>query len=219
VGGQRHTPAALPPGKTRYPLYKRLGGPHGRSGRVRKISPPPGVEPRTFQPVAIRYTDWAIPAHIVDDSRKEILKLATKITNHLDICLERLSKTTKIHSKGIRYNSECNTTKSLNRPSPVDSARITPVTSQQETSSYMLGWCIIFFFFLARQPPVNRASSFTRFLDHTQRSTTVDRTPLDEWLARPRDLYVKIPNTHNRQTSMPPVGFEPTISAGERPSA
>ena len=24
-------------------------------------------------------------------------------------------------------------------------------------------------------------------------------------------------NTHNRQTSMPPVGFEPTISAGERP--
>jgi hypothetical protein len=24
-------------------------------------------------------------------------------------------------------------------------------------------------------------------------------------------------NTHNRQTSMPPVGFEPTISVGERP--
>jgi hypothetical protein len=23
--------------------------------------------------------------------------------------------------------------------------------------------------------------------------------------------------THNRQTSMPPAGFEPTISAGERP--
>jgi hypothetical protein len=32
VGGQRHTPAALSPGKTRYPLYRRLGGPHGRSG-------------------------------------------------------------------------------------------------------------------------------------------------------------------------------------------
>ena len=27
VGGQRHTPAALPPGKTPYPLYERLGGP------------------------------------------------------------------------------------------------------------------------------------------------------------------------------------------------
>jgi len=26
-------------------------------------------------------------------------------------------------------------------------------------------------------------------------------------------------DTHNRQISMPPVGFEPTISAGERPQA
>jgi hypothetical protein len=49
----------LPPGKTRYPLYRRLGGPQGRSGQVRKISPPPGFEPRTVQPVASRYTDWA----------------------------------------------------------------------------------------------------------------------------------------------------------------
>jgi hypothetical protein len=31
-----------PPGKTRYTLYRRLGGPQCRSGRVRKISPPPG---------------------------------------------------------------------------------------------------------------------------------------------------------------------------------
>ena len=61
VGGQHHAPAALPPGKTRYPLYRRLGGPQGRSGRVRKISPPPGFDPRTVQPVASRYTDWAIP--------------------------------------------------------------------------------------------------------------------------------------------------------------
>jgi len=39
VGGQRHAPAAVPPGKTRYPLYRRLGGPHGRYVQVRKISP------------------------------------------------------------------------------------------------------------------------------------------------------------------------------------
>jgi hypothetical protein len=39
VGGQRHDPAALPPGKTRYPLCRWLGGFQGRSGRVRKISP------------------------------------------------------------------------------------------------------------------------------------------------------------------------------------
>ena len=30
VGGQRHAPAALPPGKARYPLCRRLGGPQGR---------------------------------------------------------------------------------------------------------------------------------------------------------------------------------------------
>jgi hypothetical protein len=34
--------------------------PQGRSGRVRKISPPPGFDPRTVQPVASRYTDYAI---------------------------------------------------------------------------------------------------------------------------------------------------------------
>jgi hypothetical protein len=60
VGGQRHAPAALPPGTTRYPLYMRLGGPQGRSGRVLKISFPSGFDPRTVQLVASRYTD-AIP--------------------------------------------------------------------------------------------------------------------------------------------------------------
>ena len=61
------------------------------------------------------------------------------------------------------------------------------------------------------------ASSFLRFLDHTQRRITVGRTPLDEWSARRRDLYLTTHNTHNRLTSMPPVGFEPMISASERP--
>ena len=49
----------IPPGTTRYPLYRRLGGPQGRSGQVRKILPQPGFDPRTVQPVAIRYTDYA----------------------------------------------------------------------------------------------------------------------------------------------------------------
>ena len=43
-----------------------------------------------------------------------------------------------------------------------------------------------------------RASSFTRFLDHTPRRTTVGRTPLDEWSARRRDLYLTTDNTHNK---------------------
>jgi len=61
------------------------------------------------------------------------------------------------------------------------------------------------------------AYSIMRFLDRTQRRTTVGRTPLDEWSARRKNLYLTTHNTHNRQISMAPVGFEHTISAGEQP--
>ena len=48
----------LPPGKTRYPLYRRLGGPQGRSGRAENFVPT-GIRSRTVQPVVSHYTDWA----------------------------------------------------------------------------------------------------------------------------------------------------------------
>jgi hypothetical protein len=47
VGGQRHAPAPLPPGMSRYPLHRMLGEPLGRSGGLGKISPTPGFDPRT----------------------------------------------------------------------------------------------------------------------------------------------------------------------------
>ena len=75
-----------------------------------------------------------------------------------------------------------------------------------------------FLFLLWRCDPTRvMASSFLRFLDHTQRRTTVGRTPPDEWSARRRDLYLTTHDTHNRQTSMHRVEFKPIISAGERP--
>ena len=46
---------------------------------------------------------------------------------------------------------------------------------------------------------------------------TLDRTPLDEGSACPRDLYLTTHNTQDRQTSMPPAGFETAIPASERP--
>jgi hypothetical protein len=61
-------------------------------------------------------------------------------------------------------------------------------------------------------PPRN-----TKFLDHIQRQPTVGRTPLEEWSARRRHLYLTTHNTHNRKTSMPLVGFEPTMAGGDRP--
>jgi len=57
LGGQRHAPAALSPGRARYPLYRRLSEPQSRSGQVQKISPSLGFDPLTFQPIASRYTD------------------------------------------------------------------------------------------------------------------------------------------------------------------
>ena len=49
----------LPPGKTRYPFYRRLGGPQGRSGRADNLVPT-RIQSRTVQPVVSRYTDWDI---------------------------------------------------------------------------------------------------------------------------------------------------------------
>ena len=59
------TPRPLyPRGMTWYPLYRRLGGTQGRSGRVRNTSPPPDFEHRIIEHVTSRYTDWATPAHV-----------------------------------------------------------------------------------------------------------------------------------------------------------
>jgi len=66
----------------------------------------------------------------------------------------------------------------------------------------------LFIFLLWRCDPTRvMAYSFLRFLDHTQRRTTVGRTPLDEWSARRKDLYLTAHNTHNKQISMPPCGI------------
>jgi hypothetical protein len=65
----------LPPGKTRYPLYRRLGRPQGRSGQVRKISPPPGFDPRTVQPVAQSLYRLSYPTQ----GMKDIIQQNTKL--------------------------------------------------------------------------------------------------------------------------------------------
>jgi hypothetical protein len=62
VGSQCHAPTALLPEKTRYPLYRRLGGPQGRSGQVRKLSPPTGI--RSPNRPARSYLIQSKPAHV-----------------------------------------------------------------------------------------------------------------------------------------------------------
>jgi len=65
--------------------------------------------------------------------------------------------------------------------------------------------------FWRESPQWARASSFTRYLDHTQSVGL-----LEEWSTRCRGLYL-ITHKTNREASMSPEGFEPTISTGERP--
>ena len=48
----------LPPGKTRFPFYRRLCGPQGRPEQAENLVPT-GIRSRTVQPVVSRYTDWA----------------------------------------------------------------------------------------------------------------------------------------------------------------
>ena len=60
VRGQRHAPTALYP-RERPGTHCTEGwmGPRAGLDRCGKSRPPPGFDPRTVQPVAIRYTDYS----------------------------------------------------------------------------------------------------------------------------------------------------------------
>ena len=70
--------------------------------------------------------------------------------------------------------------------------------------------------FSCRNSPYRaRAFSLLRLHYHTQ----TRYTPLDEWSARRRDLYLTTHNIHNGQTPMLSAWFEPAIPANGRPQA
>ena len=71
---------------------------------------------------------------------------------------------------------------------------------------------------MAYQPPSVRGPSRNRgFMVTLIRHNTFGRTRLDEWSVRPRNFYMTTHNTHNRQTSVAPAGFESSIPASKRP--
>ena len=84
-------PGRFVPGKeTWYPLYRRLGGHQGRSGRVLKISTLPGFDPRTVQSIASRYTDYAIL--IVDFACICLYaKYASQLEKHVGASMEKIT--------------------------------------------------------------------------------------------------------------------------------
>ena len=70
---------SVPPGKSRYPLYRRLGGPLSRSGQVQKMSPPPGFGPRNEQSVASQVSFVPVGIRTLDLPARS---LAAKPTPH-----------------------------------------------------------------------------------------------------------------------------------------
>ena len=62
MGVQHRASAILLPGKTRYPLYTRVGGPRGRFGRGENSRLGPGFNPRAVHPVTTRSTEYAFAA-------------------------------------------------------------------------------------------------------------------------------------------------------------
>ena len=76
-------PGRFTPGtETGYPLYRRLSVPLGRSGRVRKISPQPGFDPRTVQPVTTTLS-WPVMKFLkVKNSSHKTLHRCLKTIQH-----------------------------------------------------------------------------------------------------------------------------------------
>ena len=79
-------PGCYTPGKeTRYPLYRRLGGPQGQSGRVWKTSPIPAFDPRVVQPVASRYTEpyWPMTSTVTNKYKSVNARFKLVVLNYL----------------------------------------------------------------------------------------------------------------------------------------
>ena len=78
----------------RYKLYRRLGGPPGQDGRVRKICYPPlsllGFYRRTVRPLVSRHAFWVIPPTAVS-------------LNTSQIKISRESNTQKIFVRGYNW--------------------------------------------------------------------------------------------------------------------
>jgi hypothetical protein len=92
------------------PLYHRerpgthcIGGWVGtRSGLegCGKSRPPPGFDPRTVQPVASRYTDWAIPVPIYEGSKMKRFQCAATLHN------SKFKVCKSVHHRTIQINHQ-----------------------------------------------------------------------------------------------------------------
>ena len=79
---------SLPPGKTRYPLYRRLVGSQGRSGQVREISLPTGIRSPDRPARSQQLYRLSYPAHSSDITLQKFeANMQDRMTNIKIFCL------------------------------------------------------------------------------------------------------------------------------------
>ena len=118
----------LPPGKSRYPFYRRLCEPHGRSGQAENFIPT-GIRSRIVQPVVSCYTDWAtrptnngcnntngnqFSCYCLSNIEELITGLPIRLENMLNFMKNFICPCARITTlKHMFYNSETNINKSF----------------------------------------------------------------------------------------------------------
>jgi hypothetical protein len=90
-GGKRHALAALPPGKTRCPFYRRLGESQGRFGRM-----PPHRD--SIPGPSNRYTDCAIPAY-------KISEIPGKFLNVMIEMVKKTNWSDRVRNEGMLHRA------------------------------------------------------------------------------------------------------------------
>ena len=96
-GWSASRPGRFTPGrKTEYPLYRRLGGPQGRSGLAQKIFPasPTGFETRTIQPSESHLTS------VLTFNRYQVHKHKTRFLQILFVFHSRKSTSDGLQEQG-----------------------------------------------------------------------------------------------------------------------
>ena len=133
-----------PQKQTRYPLYRRRGGPWGRSGRVYKISPPPIFVLPTVRPATIRYTEkCSFSVHIKKSFSCEVYKqkdvlhcelnfFSTYLTGSLDVLKTQNQRPCKIQ-QNVQSVLQTLMSRGGNRVAqlPATSRDVTVATTQQ----------------------------------------------------------------------------------------
>jgi hypothetical protein len=94
-----------------------------------------------------------------------------------------------LHGCSSLENSDVSTTSAAVPPSPScfpvftassEASSLAQMLLMTTLDSDKLFGLVYYYYFLWLCSPARAMASFTRFLDHTQRCTTVGRTPLDE---------------------------------------